>query len=63
MLESAVLCSWLREKLKGMPKLKGSAKLKKYNYARKIFIRALNNTSTSSSVLDLPREIRTVPLA
>ena len=43
--------------------IKKYAKIKKCNYARKIFIRALNNTSTSSSVLDLPREIRTVPLA
>lgn len=44
-------------------KIKRFGQIKKYNYARKIFIRALNNTSTSSSVLDLPREIRTVPLA
>ena len=46
-----------------MPKLNGSGKIKKYNYARKIFIRAFNIASTSSSVLDFPREIRTVPLA
>lgn len=44
-------------------KIKEYGKIKKYNYARKIFIRALNNTSMSSSVLDFPREIRTVPLA
>ena len=57
MLASGLLCGWLRKKLKG------SSKIKKYNYARKIFIRALNNASTSSSVLDFPRETRTVPLA
>ena len=42
---------------------KGWGKIKKYNYARKIFIRPFHIASTSSSVLDFPREIRTVPLA
>lgn len=50
MLASGLQRGWLREKLKNMPKLNGSGKIKKYNYVWKIFIRAFNIVSTSSSV-------------
>ena len=49
--------------IKSLPKLNSLGKIKKYNYTRIILIRAFNNTSISSSVLDFPRDIRTVPLA